>query len=89
MSDTGQILVFIRGVTKDLSVHENLLGFVSLRSMTREVDIKEAVLKLLYNRIPDLLSKLVGLTTDGAPSITGKKNCTVALLKKHLLGIKV
>ena len=86
MSDTAQILVFIRGVTKDLSVHEDILGFVSLRGTTCGVDIREAVLKLLHNRVPDLsLSKLVGLTTDGAPSITGKENGAVAVLKKHWL----
>ena len=67
MSNTAQILVFIRSVTKDLSVHEDLLGLVSLRGTTRGVDINEAVLKLLHNRVPDLsLSKLVGLTTDSA-----------------------
>ena len=39
----------------------------------------------LHNKIPNLsLSKLVGLTTDGAASMTGKENGTVALLKKYL-----
>ena len=39
----------------------------SLHSTTRGLDVKEAVLKLLYDRVPDLpLSKLAGLTTDGA-----------------------
>ena len=47
------------------------------------------MLKLLHNRVPDLsLPKLVGLTTDGAPFITGKENGAVALLKKHLLESK-
>ena len=89
MSDTAQILEFIHGVTKDLSVHEDLLGLVSLRGTTLGVDIKEVVLKLLHNRVPDLsLSKLVGLTTDGAPSITGKENGAVVFLKKHRLKSK-
>ena len=39
----------------------------------------------LHNKIPNLsLTKLVGLTTDGAASITGKENGAVALLKKYL-----
>ena len=89
MSDTAQILVFICGITKDLSVHKDLLGLVSLCDMTRGVGIKEAALKLLHDRLPDLsLSKLIGLTTDGAPSMTGKENAAVALLKKHLLESK-
>ena len=79
------MLVFIRSVTESLSVHEDLLGLVSLHSTTLGLDVKEAVLKLLRDRVPDLpLSKLVGLTTDGAPSMTGKENGAVSLLKKHL-----
>ena len=81
---TAKMLVFIRGVTESLSVHEDLLGLVSLHS-TRRLDVKEAVLKLLRVRVSDLpLSKLVGLTTDDAPSMTGKENGAVLLLKKHL-----
>jgi len=53
MTDTAQILVFIRGVTKCLSVHEDLLGLVSLRGTTRGLDVKEAVLELLHKRVPD------------------------------------
>ena len=34
------------------------------------------------------LSKLVGLTTDGALSMIGKENGAVALLKKHLRELK-
>ena len=71
-TDTAQMLVFIRGVTESLSVHEDLLGLVSLHRTTRGLDVKEAVLKLLRDRVLDLpLSKLVGLTTDGAPPMIG------------------
>ena len=56
----NQMLVFIRRVTESLSVHEDLLGLVFLRSTARGLDLKEAVLKLLRDRVPDLpLSKLV------------------------------
>jgi len=41
MTDIAQILVFIRGVTKYLSIHEDLLGLVSLRGTTRGLDVKE------------------------------------------------
>jgi len=83
MTDTAHILVFIRRVMKRLSVHEDLLGLVSLCDTTRGLDVEEAVLKLLRNRVPDLpLSKLIGLTTDGALSMVGKENG--ALFEKHL-----
>ena len=85
MSDTAQLSVLIRAVAKDLSVHEDLVGFIPLHDTTRGVDIKEAVLNALHYKIPNLsLSKLVGLTTDVAASMTGKENGAVALLKKYL-----
>ena len=47
------------------------------------------MLRLLHNKVPNLsLSKLVGFTTDGAPSTTGKENGAVALFKEHLLESK-
>ena len=85
MTDTGQMLVFIRGVTEPLFVHKDFLELVFLRGTARGLNVKEPMLKLLRNRVPELsLSKLVGLTTDGAPSMTGKENGAVALPKKHL-----
>ena len=83
IKDTAQLAVFIRGVSSELSVHEDLLGLVSLRGRTRVIDTKEAVVRFLHEKIPDVsLSKLCGLTTDGCPSTTGKENGAVALLKK-------
>ena len=85
MTNTAQMLVFIRGVTEPLSVHEHLFGLVSLCGTAHGSDVKEVVLKLLCDRVPDLpKSKLVGLTTNGAPSMTAKENGTVALFKKRL-----
>ena len=54
MSDTVQLLVFIRAVAKDLSVHEDFVVLISLHDTTRGVDIKEAVLNALHNKIPNL-----------------------------------
>ena len=85
MIDTAQLSVFIYAVEKDMSVHKDFVGLILLHDTTCGVDIKEAVLNALYNKIPNLsLSKLVGLTADGAPSMTGKENGALALLKKYL-----
>ena len=84
IKDTAQSM-FIRGVSSELSVHEDLLVLVLLHSLTRGVDIKEAVAELLDEKFPDVsLNKLSGLTIDGISSMTGKKNGAVALLKKHV-----
>ena len=83
IKETTQLAVFIRGVSSELSVHEDFLGLVSLCGRTRGVDIKKTVVRLFYETIPDIsLNKLCGLTTDGCPSMTGKENGAVALLKK-------
>ena len=83
IKNTALLAEFIRGVSSELSVHEDLLGFVSLCGRTRGVAVKKVVVRVLYEKIPYLpLSKLCGLTTDGCPSMTGKENGAVALLKK-------
>ena len=83
--DIAQLSVFIRAVAKNLSVHEDVVGLIPLHDTTRDVDKKEAVLNALHHNIPNLsLSKLVGLTTDGAASMAGKENGAVELLKKYL-----
>ena len=67
-----------------LSVYEDLVGLIPVYDPTRGVHIKEAVLNALHYKISNLsLSKLVGLTTDGAASMIGKENGAVALLKKY------
>ena len=85
VSNTAQLSVFIRAVAKDLSVHEDLVGLIPFLDTTLDIDIKEAVLNALHCKIPNLsLSKLVGLTRDGAASMSGKESGAVALLKKYL-----
>ena len=51
---TAQLAVFIHGVSSELSIHKDLLGLVSLCGRTRGVDIKEAVVRLLYEKISDV-----------------------------------
>ena len=83
IKDTAQLAVFNLGVSFELSVHEDLLGLVSFRNCTRGIDTKEAVVRLLLEKIPnESLNKLCGLTTDGCPSMTGEENGVVVLLKK-------
>ncbi|CAK1590621.1 unnamed protein product [Parnassius mnemosyne] len=77
ISSTAQLLIFIRGVTKDFEVLEELLGMCSLKGQTRGVDI----LNVLLNECSKTLS---GVATDGAPSMIGVNSGLVTLLKKHL-----
>ncbi|CAK1591146.1 unnamed protein product [Parnassius mnemosyne] len=82
-SFTAQLLIFIRGVTQDFEVLEELLGMCSLKGQTRGVDILNVLLDECSKTDLDL-SKLSGVATDGAPSMIGVNSGLVTLLKKHL-----
>ncbi|CAK1587365.1 unnamed protein product [Parnassius mnemosyne] len=83
VSSIAQLLIFIRGVTQDFEVLEELLGMCSLKGQTREVDILNVLLDECSKTDLDL-SKLSGVATDGAPSMIGVNSGLVTLLKKHL-----
>ncbi|KAG6445807.1 hypothetical protein O3G_MSEX004113 [Manduca sexta] len=83
ISSTAQLLIFIRGVTQDFEVYEELLGMCSLKDQTKGVDILNALLDECSETDLDL-SKLSGVTTDGAPSMIGVNSGLVTLLKKNL-----
>ena len=73
LSDTAQLVVFIRGVTDNFEVTEEFLDMASMQSTTTGQNICEEVTKLM-NKFEIDSSKLVGITTDGAPSMVGKNN---------------
>uniref|UniRef100_H2Z350 SPIN-DOC-like zinc-finger domain-containing protein n=1 Tax=Ciona savignyi TaxID=51511 RepID=H2Z350_CIOSA len=72
VSDTAQLVVFIRGVTDNFEVNEEFLDMASssMHSTTTGQNICEEVTKLM-NKFEIDSSKLVGITTDGAPTING------------------
>ena len=71
INDTAQLAVFIRGVTDDFEVEEELLDLSSMKSTTTGEDITKEVLKVSEKFRLDP-KKLSGLTTDGAPAMVGK-----------------
>ena len=73
ISDTAQLVIFIRAVTADFDIVEEFLDMASLSSTTTGMDICEQVIKVeeKSERNP---AKLCGVTTDGAPSMTGRIN---------------
>ena len=93
ISDTEQLLIYIRTVTENLETGEELLSLESIKDRTRGVDICDAVCRSLdaYNvKLPFM----VGVTTDGAPAMVGRKTgdtdgchvlCHLSLDKNHNL----
>lgn len=76
--DTAQLLIFLRGITADFQITEELAAMRSMKGTTTGKDLFMEV-----NACLDMLGlkwdKLVGVTTDGCPNLTGKN---VGLLKR-------
>ncbi|XP_065654726.1 general transcription factor II-I repeat domain-containing protein 2A-like [Hydra vulgaris] len=81
--DTAQLAIFIRGITSNFEVIEELLDINHTKDTTRGEDILSEVKKTLVKfELPE--KKLCGVTTDGASALTGKKIGFIALLKKSI-----
>jgi hypothetical protein len=73
IQDKSQLAIFVRYVTRDVDVKEELLDLISLKETTRGVDIKIAFDETLRKaEIP--LNKIMSISTDEAPSMVGCKN---------------
>jgi hypothetical protein len=74
------LAVFIRFVSPDFVVKEQLLDLLVLQESTRGVDIKNA-LDSIMKTFDVLLNKLVSIAPDGAPAMLGKKIGLIGLLR--------
>lgn len=78
VKDTAQLLIFIRGINETFEITEEFLTMESLKGQTRGEDLFERVSAAIENmKLP--WSKLVNVTTDGSPNLTGKN---VGLLRR-------
>ena len=69
--DTEQLLFYIRGISNDFSVTEELLTVKSMKQNAKGVDIFREFNKTLIDfSLP--VEMLVGIATDGAPSMLGR-----------------
>ena len=84
INDLAQVLFFICLITSDFQCFKELLGLGTLSERTRGIDVlnlfKEKFCKINLN-----LSNLVSVCTHGAPSMIGKHEGFVALLRRELL----
>uniref|UniRef100_A0AAV2MK93 Uncharacterized protein n=1 Tax=Knipowitschia caucasica TaxID=637954 RepID=A0AAV2MK93_KNICA len=80
-SDTAQLAVFVRMVFEDFSTKEEFLTLLPLKTTTRGVDIYNVVKGYFVDKkVP--IEKLVSITTDGAPAMTGRHSGFIAHCKK-------
>ncbi|KAL1279362.1 hypothetical protein QQF64_026035 [Cirrhinus molitorella] len=75
-----QFAIFVRFVSEDCTVKEELLDVLPLKDRTRGIDLKETLMNVVEKA--DLqLSKLTAITTDGAPAMLGSEKGLVGLCK--------
>ncbi|GFX08803.1 general transcription factor II-I repeat domain-containing protein 2A [Trichonephila clavipes] len=73
MVDISQLCIFVRMAFQDMSIKEELLAILPLKKKTRGEDVYCAFKKYIEEKnIP--IYKVVSMTTDGAPSMTGAVN---------------
>ncbi|XP_039256406.2 general transcription factor II-I repeat domain-containing protein 2A-like [Styela clava] len=83
-TDTAQLLVFVRGIDDNFDAFEELAGMQSMQGRTTGKDICSAIIDCVTKKLSSDFKKLVGLCTDGAPAMCGKRNGATALLQAHI-----
>lgn len=81
VQDVPQLAIFVRYVSSDVSVKEEMLDLVALKETTRGIDIKTALDEVM-DKFVLVRNKLVSVATDGAPAMVGKNQGLIGLLKK-------
>ncbi|KAM9299514.1 general transcription factor II-I repeat domain-containing protein 2-like [Gastrophryne carolinensis] len=81
ITDTAQLAIYVRGVDDNFEVTEELLSLVPMHGQTTAQEIFHQLCDAFQNAgLP--WRKFVGITTDGAPSMIGRKKGLVALINK-------
>ena len=83
ITDTAQLVIFIRGCNEDLEVNEYLLDLIPLKGNTTGEDLFRALYSTIQKYNLDL-NKLVSIITDGAPAMIGTRKGLVGRVKQHL-----
>nr|XP_039258495.1 general transcription factor II-I repeat domain-containing protein 2A-like [Styela clava] len=76
--DTAQLLIFVRGITCDFKITEEIAAIRPMKETTTGADIFSEV-DASMDKLGLKWEKLAGVTTDGCPNLTGKN---VGLLKR-------
>ena len=82
VTDTAQLIVFVRMVFADFTIKEDFLALIPLKERTRGEDVYNAFKDYVRDyKIP--LHKIVAMTTDGAPAMLGVHSGFVSLCRKE------
>lgn len=82
-TDISELIIFVRLVLPDFSVHEEMLEVEPLYRTTKGIYIFNLVKNLINEYVG--FDKLTAVTTDGAKSMTGHISGLWGLMKRSLL----
>uniref|UniRef100_UPI00358ED13F SCAN domain-containing protein 3-like n=1 Tax=Myxine glutinosa TaxID=7769 RepID=UPI00358ED13F len=80
IQDKPQLAIFVRSVSEDCTIKEELLDIVPLKDRTRGIDLKETLTNFV-EKANLQLPKLTAISTDGAPAMLGSANGLAGLCK--------
>ncbi|KAF0708047.1 general transcription factor II-I repeat domain-containing protein 2-like, partial [Aphis craccivora] len=83
LSDTAQLAIFVRGIDSNFNITEELAALFPMKGTTKSCNIFNALISTL-NLFDIKLNNLSGVLKDGAPSMVGKNEGHVALIKKEM-----
>ena len=79
--DTNQLLIFIRTIDNNCTIHEELLQAVPLQRTAKGSDIYSSLVAVA--RAYGGFEKCSSVVTDGVPAMVGRNNWLVGLLKTN------
>ena len=82
ITDTAQLAMFIRGIDNNFVITEEMAALFPMKGTTKGRDIYECLMTVL-RRYNLELTNLSAVVTDGAPSMVGKNEGLVGLIKKQ------
>jgi len=83
ITETAQVAIYVCGVDDKFEVMEEFLTVLNVHDQKTPQEIFHQLCDAIENAgLP--VKRFVGITTDGAPSMTGRKKGLVALVKKKL-----
>ncbi|CAI5649826.1 unnamed protein product [Oreochromis niloticus] len=83
VQDTGQLLIFIRGVSANFEMCEELAALQSLKGTTTGEDIFDKVCQTMEELDLDW-AKLASITTDGAPCMVGASRGLIGRMNREM-----
>jgi hypothetical protein len=84
-TDTAQMSIFIRGSDKNFAVTEELADLCSMKGRRTGKEMADEVVKCVTEKSGLTFDNLVGVCTDGTPSMRGKNVGAVTLVEKNML----